>query len=235
MPERDHEIHGLTPDTTDPEELQLWRDLGQIRQQEPTDTLRRDFYRALSQNRQNASRNPVWWRRIFMQPLVPAAAALFVGVMMGLQLASNDIQDRQIDQLSAQVSALTATVALNMLDADSPGLRLEGIQSLAGAAADDRFTGALLLRARQDTNGAVRRAAIEALGPLLSDPEVARQLTPLLQRDGHVLDQLELADQAMAWGSDGFKRQLLEMARQGELNAQVSEHLLSRVKAQVSI
>jgi hypothetical protein len=229
MPDQRQRPGGLRPEGDDPIEQQLWDDLGQLPEHQPSERLRREFYQRLSEA---AKPRFDWWSWL-RHPAVPAFAMLIIGLAVGMQInpAGEPVAERQLSELQAQVSALNITVALNLMQKDAAGDRLKGIDLAATLPGDDpRLTDALLTRVSQDSSQSVRTAAVDALGSRLQTPGVAEEIQRMMLGAESPLVQLALAELVMRWGKGEQQRQVIQAAEAGELLPEVSEYLLTRIE-----
>jgi hypothetical protein len=234
MPDPINTPRGVTLETEDPFEQELFEKLGSIPQHEPSERLRRAFYRDLSelespQSFERVSR-PSWFQWL-LQPGLPALATLVVGLFIGTQLGDKGQDQGQLESLRAEVATLNATVALSLMERQSAAERLKGVDTATTVAgANPRITEALLLRAANDSSRSVRTAAIGALGPQMSDPGVAAEVQRLMLESHSPLVQLAFAELVMRWGDNDQLRNLVEAAEGGLLLPDVQQYVIEKVQ-----
>ena len=227
---------GVSLETDDDFENQLFDQLADIPQRQPSERLRRSFYRRLSQAEAPRARLrevPAGWFNWLLKPMLPALATLVIGLYIGAQLGTGSIEqgESQIDLLRSEVATLNATVALSLLQKDSASDRLKGIDVAATmVGADPDITDALLYRAANDSSGSVRSAAISALGPQLVDPGVSTEVQRLMLDSKSPLVQLAFAELLMRWGDNDQLKSLVEAAETGRLLPDVQQYVIEKVR-----
>ena len=231
MPDRKQQNlpSGLSLETDDPMEQSLWDELEEIGEREPSEQLRRGFYKELSER----NRPSPWkaWLDALRHPAVPAFATLLVGLAIGTQLGGNGDRQDQMDALRAEVSALNTAVALSLMEQDSAGERLQGINTAAElGGGDPRMAQALLSLVANDRSQSVRSAAVSALGSHMEDLSVAQEVERLVRETHSPLVQLSLVDLLMRWGDRNQQRRLIQAAEARELLPEVNEYVLSRIE-----
>lgn len=214
----------------DSKEQSVWQALEDMRQPDPSDTLRRTFYAKMRRREQRLS---------WLQPRAwaPALATLILGLWIGNSFLApatsvdGMAQRNELDMLNARVSSLNQAVAVALLANDSASERLRGIRV---AASMDRqpedITRVLLATAHTDPVSSVRSAALEALGPRIADDDIGTEIFRLLLDTDQPLVQLTLADLIMRWGSDEQLMTLIEAARNQSLTVEVAQFVLDRIR-----
>lgn len=169
--------------------------------QEPSPSRRLDdaFYSMLaSEKRERAAAFD--WRKMFSWPtLAPklsfAAVALVIGIAVGYFVRPASQPERQIDQLSQQVTDLKEMMMLSLLEKESASDRLKAVSLTADMdRASQKVTGALLQTLNNDTNANVRLAALEALMPYTKDSHVRQELIESIAKQESPLVQIALAE-----------------------------------------
>jgi hypothetical protein len=236
MPDKINNPTGVSLETEDEFERQLFDELASIPQRQPSERLRRSFYRRLNQAEAPRARygdtRPGWFDWL-LKPMVPALATLVIGLYIGAQLGngSEDQGEQQIDLLRSEVATLNATVALSLLQKDSASDRLKGIDvATTMASGNPDITDALLYRAANDSSRSVRSAAISALGPQLADTSVANEVQRLMLDSKSPLVQLAFVELLMRWGDNDQLRNLVEAAETGRLLPDVQEYVMEKVR-----
>lgn len=222
----DHYRPGIDFDAEDTRESQLWDELGRIPVQAPPPSLRRSFFQRLDRSKS---------RRGWLRPLqlaAPAFATLVLGLLLGINWRGSD---PRIEAMEQQLTELNQTVALALLRDDSASQRLRGV-TLAASLQEARpeLASALLQTAAADSSASVRNAAVQALGPRLSEPRIAAALQELLVDTSSVLVQLTIAEMILRWGSDSQIQSLLDAGEAGSLNPEVQRFVLERVRRVVA-
>ena len=238
MPDKINDPRGVNLETGDQLEHELFDQLGAIPELQPSKRLRRIFYRRLSQvesaQDQRRAKRPGWldW---LSQPLLPALATLivglFVGLLIGNQLGVSTGNEGRIESLRAQVATLNANVALSLMQKQSAGERLRGVDAATTMInTNPRITQALLQRAANDSNRSVRSAAIGVLGPQLTDLAVAAEVQRLMLESNSPQVQLAFAELVMRWGDSKQLRALVEAAEDGRLLPDVQRYVIEKVQ-----
>ncbi len=238
MPDKPKDPSGVNLETEEQLEHELFDQLGSLPELQPSKRLRRTFYRRLGQvetehDQQRAKKHG--WLEWLAQPLLPAMATLivglFVGLLIGNQLGVSTRDEGRIESLRAEVATLNATVALSLMQKQSAGERLRGVDVAIPMISDSpRITQALLQRAASDSNRSVRSAAIGALGPQLRDPGVASEVQRMMLESSSPQVQLAFAELVMRWGDSQQLRALVKAAEDGRLLADVERYVIEKVK-----
>jgi hypothetical protein len=229
---------GVPDEFEEASERALWQALGEMELEEPSQRLRQSFYRRLeranSRTRLERLRDALGFRG--NAGWLTAVACLLVGVGMG-QLAGNAGNDAgaRLVALEENVTMLNRRLILDRLDSEVPGKRLRGVLDAAHVAGDDaEIAQALLVRATGDRVPAVRSAAIDALGPSIDTPSVSRQVMDLLPQADSPIVQLALVDLVLRYGNDEQVDELLALAEQGHLHADLERHVLTALKRETA-
>ena len=133
------------------------------------------------------------------------------------------------DRLAAledNVEALNRSLILDRINNAEPGKRLQGIMDAAYLVQDDpQITAALLERASDDRVASIRSAAIDALAPRMSSPDVGRQLMTLLADAESPLVQFALVDLVLRYGDQAQLDALQELAGADRLHPELVRHI----------
>lgn len=193
---------------------ETWSRLGLLPEEQPGPGLRRDFYRMLEAECQEAAaagQRP-WRERLRawlpdlrrLQPAMQLAAAVLVvavGFGTGLFVGRGGSAERErIEQLSREVVQLRGQASLSLLSQNSAAARLQGIS----LAAQDPQPGVELRRKLLqvldgDPSVNVRLQAVDALYLYASDPEVRAALSASLARQTAPQVQVALIDLLVAF------------------------------------
>ncbi len=218
----------LPYDGGDPREADLWAALGELPLEEPGDHVRHRFYREL-----HAAKHPPLGERLrgwlgFSGNLgwATACACLIVGLLAGRVIDGTPEDTARLDALESNIAMLNRSLVLDRLNNAEPGKRLQGVFDAAYLVQDDpQITEALLARASNDRVTSVRSAAIEALAPRLSSPEVSEQLMTLFEQAESPIVQLALIDLVLRHGSNEQVDQLYERVRAQDLHPDVERYI----------
>lgn len=234
MPDR--KTSELSFESENKAESRLWEQLGQVPAEEPSSRLRQRFYHEL----ERAAR-PHWTVRLrdllgFRENMgwLTAAACLLIGAGTAQLVGGSGGDAARLAALEENVSMLNRSLILDRLDNRAPGKRLRGVIDAGSVVQDDpEIAQALLLRATEDRVHSVRTAAIEALGPQVTQPEVGEQLMQMLTEAESPLLQLALIDLVLRHGNAQQLRQLLQLAEDGVLYPDLVQHVRTSLRGDV--
>lgn len=234
----DRKVPELPLETNDPHERALWNALGEHEAGEPSEGLRREFYR----NLEVASRPSVLDRlQEFLgfggnAGWLTAAACLIVGLGTGALIAGGPGSgDARLAMLEENIAHLNRNLILDRLENEAPSKRLRGVIDAASVAGDDaEVAQALLMRATQDRVGSVRSAAIDALGPNINAPTVGAQLMPLLQQAQSPIVQLALIDLVLRYGNKTQMDEVLTLAKGGHLHPDLERYVITTLEGEIA-
>ncbi len=125
-----------------------------------------------------------------------AAGLLLGGILCGRYLGPNSgAAPDELAQLRTQVEGLRQTVALSMLQQQSPLARMRGVSySEQIPQPDTQLLDALLDAVQHDSNVNVRLSAVDALQKFAAGPGVIRSLSDALAAQDSPLVQIALID-----------------------------------------
>jgi hypothetical protein len=215
----------------DAAEEALWETLAAVEREEPSGQLRQNFYRELARatepgllekirNMLGFSGNAGW---------LTATACALLGLAAGQLIGGADDSDNsRLVALEQNVSMLNRSLVLDRLQNNQPGKRLRGVMDASYMAPrDPDIALALLDVALNDRVASVRSAAIESLGAQINTPTIGVQLMQTLQDAESPLVQLALVDLVLRNGSDEQVGQLLQLAEDGTLHADLQRHVMT--------
>ena len=205
----------------------IWDALAEQPLEEPAATVRRRFHREL--NRAEQLSFVARLRDLFgfsgKLGWATAAACLIVGLFAGRAIDGSNGQDR-LAALEDNVEALNRNLILDRINNAEPGKRLQGIMDAAYLVQDDpQITAALLERASDDRLASIRSAAIDALAPRMSTPDVGRQLMTLLANAESPLVQFALVDLVLRYGDEAQLDELHELASTDRLHPELVRYI----------
>lgn len=196
------------------EEAALWKNLASLPEEQPSPALQSQFkamlesYQegrwektSLAAEKSKAPAPMLWglgnWRQLPAAGIVWACLFLACGYFIGRSSVPGASQDTQ-EKFAAMQNELAATrrmVALSMLQQQSASQRLEGVSwSTRLPEPDPKVLGALQHTLRFDNSVDVRLAALDALSPYASRPEVRHELVDALQSQQSPLVQIAMID-----------------------------------------
>ena len=208
-----------------------WDDLGLLPQEQPSAALRSRFYQRLSDinsGRTRASTGGFAWWKPGLAGLVrqgTMAAALFcLGLFIGRMNMSRPASTGDVQQLQTQVQDLRRTVALSLLERQSPASRLEGISwSTRVDRPDPELVSALLNALNHDQNINVRLASLDALEKFTGDATVRKALIGSLQLQSSPLVQIALIDALVHIGDSSAAGEFRRLTSEPDVNATVQQ------------
>lgn len=149
------------------------------------------FYQMLAAEKQTNKSAPVI---PMYQRMAIAAGLLICGFMIGYLLQS-DSGEKEVNQLTEQVSELKEMMMLSLLEKESATQRLKAVSLTSEMdQVSDKVTDALFATLNSDENVNVRLAALEALKPYVKSNKVRSGLIAAISKQDSPLVQVALAD-----------------------------------------
>ncbi len=149
------------------------------------------FYQMLAAEKQTNKSVPVI---PMYQRMAIAAGLLMCGFMIGYLLQS-DSGEKEVNQLTEQVSELKEMMMLSLLEKESATQRLKAVSLTSEMdQVSDKVTDALFATLNSDENVNVRLAALEALKPYVKSNKVRSGLIAAISKQDSPLVQVALAD-----------------------------------------
>ena len=185
------------------EELRsLWDGLGSLPQEHPGDALRTRFYQKLNAVAKERSRSSAgqfaWWKpglQGLVRQTMVAVGVFALGLYVGRMNLGAPASTQDVKRLDTEVQTLRQTVALSLLDRQSPASRLQGISwSSRVEHPDTDLVSALLSTLNNDPNINVRLSALDAVEKFSSDSAVRKALVESIPRQDSPLVQIALID-----------------------------------------
>ncbi|HLH01791.1 MAG TPA: HEAT repeat domain-containing protein [Bryobacteraceae bacterium] len=209
-----------------------WQELGRLPEEQPSAALRARFYQKLhdidSGRASVPGRGFAWWKP-GLSGLVRQAAAAIVLLLLGW-FAGRESLRRAITpagdtgELRSEVQDLRRTVALTMLDKESPSSRLEGVSwSTRVDKLDPQLLTALVNTLNQDGNTNVRLSALDALEKFSDEPGVRKQLIDSLGVQKSPLVQIALIDALVHMRDRDATGELQKLSKGADVNAAVQQ------------
>jgi hypothetical protein len=212
----------------DSHSAELWAALGDMPVENPGDDVRRRFNQAMygARYRSFGQRFRGWLGFSGNLGWATAGAFLVVGLLVGRALDGAPHDDARLDALESNIATLERSLVLDRLDNAEPGKRLRGVMDAAILVQEDpQIADALLARAAVDRVPSIRSAAIGALAPRLSSPDVAGRLMKLLGEAESPLVQYALIDLVLRHGSQEQVEQMLERAGELQLHPEIERYI----------
>lgn len=197
-------MHGNAELLMHVEELRAtWQEMGRIPMTEPSAAMRARFYQRvhdIQSARVPAPRGVFMWWKPGLAGLVRQVTivlALFcLGMYVGrVSMGGRATSSGEATQLQAQIQSLRQTVALSLLDRQSPASRLEGVSWSSQVEHPDRdLLSALITTLQHDPNTNVRLAALDALEKFSDEAPVRQAMVSALTNQDSPLVQIALID-----------------------------------------
>jgi hypothetical protein len=219
---------------------ETWRMLGLIEAGEPSPALRPRFYESLEAYRQGVASAPPppsismgrrpffdWAARGWGAPVFQvacAAALLIVGIVVGQWMSLRDRGQGDLARLQDEVRGMRQMVTLSLLQQQSAGERLRGVDyAYRVEQSDTQVLSALLHAVNHDPNVNVRLAAVDALRKFAGNPEVRNTLDQALTKQDSPLVQIALIDLIVDVRDKGAAPSLQALERSAAANKDVKE------------
>jgi hypothetical protein len=170
---------------------QLYNQVVQLESVQPDLSVDDRFYQMLATEKQTNKSAPVI---PMYQRMAIAAGLLVCGFMIGYLLRS-DSGEKEVNQLTEQVSELKEMMMLSLLEKESATQRLKAVSLTSEMdQVSDKVTDALFATLNSDENVNVRLAALEALKPYVKSNKVRSGLIAAISKQDSPLVQVALAD-----------------------------------------
>ncbi len=185
----------------------MWRQLGRLPQEQPSEALRARFYAMLEAYEQGLQREQLapalrarcnswlerWWPRQPAWQLAFAVAFMLCGIFVGQRFAGSNHSSNEVVQLRADLQSMQQMVALSLLQQTSSSGRLAGVSWVNQMQApDQQVLNVLLQTLNEDPNVNVRLAAAEALRVYGNEDLVRQGIVASLPRQASPLVQIRL-------------------------------------------
>lgn len=221
----------------------VWRGLESLNMPEPEPAMKDRFMEALEAYEAGLAAAPTpavtaapvvetrrawrWWPARPAYQFALSAAMLVIGLLIGRAAFAPAGENPDMAQLKGQVEALRQLVALSMMQGQSAGDRLRGVNySVEMAQPDAQVEQALLHAVNHDPNVNVRLSAVDALQKYAGRPEVRRALADSVPMQDSPLVQIAVIDLLVQWNdrdSAGTLKQVASDAHADEAVRQRAE------------
>jgi hypothetical protein len=186
----------------------LWHRLADLPAPEPSLALHARWHATFA-SLMPERRNSMFWQLAF------ALACLVIGVLVGVNLPRRN---------SDEVAKLREMVALSLLQEQSAGERLRGVDYTGSMQnMQPAVVSALIQAVAHDANVNVRLAAVDALSKVATHPGVVESLTRSLPQQDSPMVQAELIDYLVNAHDRQAVGTLQQLAAQPNLNPAVLE------------
>ena len=177
----------------------VWRKLDLLPVAEPSARLRLRFEEMLAAYQSGLAAKQKPRANWFFVPTWAAAACslllLVGGIVAGRTSATRPQPQSEFAQLKGELESMRQLVTLSLLQQQSPGARLRGVNySYKMERADPQVESALLYAVSHDSNVNVRLSALDALQKVAGSPAVSRALIEALATQDSPLVQIGLID-----------------------------------------
>jgi len=214
------------------EELRsIWEGLGRMPEEQPTPAMRARFYQKL--NDITSGRAPAatgayaWWKPGLagLVRQVAVAVALFcLGMLVSRVTGIGGSSHQEMAQLQNQVQTLRRTVALSLLERQSPTSRLEGVAWSAQVdRPDPELVTTLVSTLNHDSNINVRLAALDALEKFGEEPAVRKSFVDSISQQDSPLVQIALIDALVHIHDRAAAKELRKLTNQPDVNETVRQ------------
>lgn len=237
--EFEKQMHGNAELLMHVEELRAtWQEMGRIPMTQPSAAMRASFYRRVSDMQTGRAPVPrgtfVWWKpglAGLVRQVAVAVAIFAVGLFTGrayfmAKPASNTVAVSSTDaaQLQSQIQSLRQTVALSLLERQSPASRLEGVSFGSQVDHPDQdLLSAMIQTLEHDSNVNVRLAALDALEKFSGEARVRQAMINALGHQDSPLVQIALIDALVHMREKDAAGEFSKLSTQADANAAVRQ------------
>ncbi len=178
-----------------------WTSLERIPEPDPGPEMRTRFYQMLDayqQGRREAAASRTgwhWWPRHPAFQFALSLGLLCAGLAGGHLAAVREHANPEISQLRGEIHTMRQLVILSLLQQQSAGDRLQGVNwSYRAERSDTEVLSALLHTINQDQSVNVRLAAVDAIRNFADSPVARKGLVQSLARQTSPLIQISIVD-----------------------------------------
>lgn len=192
------------------------------------------FYRMLSAMKKESK--GFSWSNFFSWPelaprLALASVTLLIGFMIGYLFVPSPESNKEVAQLSQQVSDLKEMMMLSLLEKESATERLKAVSLTSEmSSASDNVTSALLQTLNFDENINVRLAALDALKPYARDSRVREELVRSISKQESPLVQVALAELMVALQEKSSVKELRKLLESDRTPKEVKKKIEESIK-----
>jgi hypothetical protein len=202
---------------------QVWSALGTLPDQDPSTQMRLRFYDSMRDYKQREVDRHArfWWSRHPAFQVAFGMAILVVGVVIGSVLTR---QSGEVAQLRGELYNMRQLVTLSLLQQQSAGDRLQGVNwSYRVEQPDTEVLAALLTTVNHDPNVNVRLAAVDALRNFSDSPVARKGLVQALGKQNSPLVQIAVLDQLVEMRERPAAAPIKALLSSADLNADVKQ------------
>jgi hypothetical protein len=221
----------------------VWRGLEGMSAPEPDRAMRARFMEMLAAYKAGLEQTPrraprpeptgsrwlAWWPANPAWQMAVAAILLVAGIAAGRYLAAGPRElSPEMAQLKGQVEGLRQLVALSLMQEQSAGDRMRGVNFSSQMGRPDAQVEQALLRAvNHDPNVNVRLSAVDALQKYAEDTDVRRALADAVLVQDSALVQVAIIDllvqTANTGSAPGLRNMLGKIAQDGQMDDAVRQ------------
>ena len=151
---------------------------------------------------------------------------VLVGVLGGYLVSRQPADNQQLDQLTSEVADMKEMMMLTLIDKESTSDRLKAVNLTSEMTnVSQKVTDALLNTLVKDDNVNVRLAAIDALYPYASNPEVRKGIIRSIVKQESPMVQVALAEMMVGLQVKGSVKELENLAGKETTPPEVKEKL----------
>ena len=202
---------------------QVWATLGTLPDQDPSAQMRLRFYDSMREFKQREAdrQSRFWWSRHPAFQAGFAMAILVIGVVIGSVITR---QSGEVAQLRGEIYNMRQLVTLSLLQQQSAGDRLQGVNwSYRVEQPDTEVLSALLTTVNHDPNVNVRLAAVDALRNFSDSPVAHKGLVQALGKQTSPLVQIAVLDQLVEMRERSAAGPIKVLLSSAELNSDVKQ------------
>ena len=205
------------------DQKQVWATLGTLPDQDPGTQMRLRFYdsmRALKQSEADKQAR-FWWSRHPAFQVGFAVAILLIGVVIGSAITR---QSGEVAQLRGEIYNMRQMVTLSLLQQQSAGDRLQGVNwSYRVEQPDTEVLAALLTTVNHDPNVNVRLAAVDALRNFSHSPVARKGLVQAIGKQNSPLVQIAVLDELVELRERSAAEPIKVLLAGSDLNSDVKQ------------
>lgn len=175
------------------------------------------------------------WASFFSWPeLAPklafASVTLLIGFFVGYLFVPSPQSNKEITDMSQEISDLKEMVMFSLLEKESATDRLKAVSLTSEMSASDKVTNALLTTLNSDDNINVRLAALDALKPYANNSKVREELVRSISNQDSPLVQVALADLMVALQEKSSVKELQKILKDDNTPKEVKKRIEESIK-----
>jgi hypothetical protein len=199
----------------------------------PSADLDDQFYRMLSSMKKKST--GFSWAGFFSWPelapkLALASVTLVIGFFVGYLFVPSPQSNKEVAQLSQQVSEMKEMMMLSLLEKESATDRLKAVSLTSEMSASDKVTSALLQTLNNDESINVRLAALDALKPYVRDGEVRAALVRSIANQESPLVQVAMAELMVAIQEKSSVKEFEKILKSDKTPKEIKKRIQESIK-----